>query len=497
MHAGVTSKYMAVVMICILLAAGICSGGAWPHRSDNESPGQHVDDTMACAVANGFLVRHDRAAWTIEMVQSIASHDETLAYLVSLSPQGYIAVSAHRALPPVVAYSFTSPAPLTDDTSFLELLRADLSTRLEHLDRLPSEVVEQWDADWADIGNGMAVASFEQWPPEGSTSTGGWVETTWSQDAPYNQYCPLDTNAGERSVAGCPAVTMAQILTYHRTVGSARFNDSDDYLHNYNGLRYTIDDDHEAYDFPSFPVLNDRLDEAAARFEAGESLTEQDMAAVIFACGVAAEQVYSAAGSGTFGVGQADQAYQRFGIPHDLKQDGDVYNRLAMNMIHGLPAHLAVVNEDWTAGHNLVVDGYNTDDYFHLNYGWGGSYDGWYLLPQEMRFDLTVLEGIVLDILYAPEDADVYCPGSLHWTAIEPGTTVQGSIPVANVGAANSSLHWQVVEHPEWGTWTFEPSEGTLRAGESTSVEVTVTGPERSLRNYTGHVKIVNVDDPD
>ena len=44
--------------------------------------------------------------------------------------------------------------------------------------------------------------TFQQWPPVGSTATGGWVETAWEQGEPYNQFCPLDTVDGGRSYRG-------------------------------------------------------------------------------------------------------------------------------------------------------------------------------------------------------------------------------------------------------------------------------------------------------
>ena len=100
-------------------------------------------------------------------------------------------------------------------------------------------------------------------------------------------------------------------------------------------------------------------------------------------------------------VAQADQAYQRFAV-HGAEllydTEPDLYLWLANNMKQALPAHLAVVTPDWTAGHNVVVDGYNTDAYFHLNFGWGGSYNGWYLLPDEIPYSLTVVEGVIVDI---------------------------------------------------------------------------------------------------
>ena len=70
-------------------------------------------------------------------------------------------------------------------------------------------------------------------------------------------------------------------------------------------------------------------------------------------------------------------------------------------MMDARPAHLAIVDPGWTMGHNVVVDGYNTDNYYHLNFGWGGSYNGWYLLPDEIPYGLTVIEGLIVDIAYS------------------------------------------------------------------------------------------------
>jgi hypothetical protein len=75
-----------------------------------------------------------------------------------------------------------------------------------------------------------------------------------------------------------------------------------------------------------------------------------------------------------------------------------IKNSISQNVKDTLPVHLAVVDPAWSMGHNVVVDGYNTNDYFHLNFGWGGSSNGWYLLPQEFPYGLTVVEGAIVDI---------------------------------------------------------------------------------------------------
>lgn len=214
-------------------------------------------------------------------------------------------------------------------------------------------------------------------------------------------FCRIDLGSGQRSVSGCPSVTQAAILDYHRTIFGTRFDDGDDYYHNYNGNSYWIDDDWEEYDFPPFPTLNVYLETLEGHWAESVPLTNEDKGALTFAAGVAAHQVYHPGGSGTFGVSQAYDAWLRFGftgIELLNETNEDLFERMAQNMMDALPVHFAVVTPEWDMGHNLVVDGYNTDDYYHLNFGWGGVYNGWYLLPEEIPYGLTVVEGAICDI---------------------------------------------------------------------------------------------------
>ncbi|MBU0718169.1 MAG: C10 family peptidase, partial [Planctomycetes bacterium] len=310
--------------------------------------------------------------------------------------------------PPVIAYSFTSDfgGDVAGGNPLAQMLLADLHNRLGNVPALPPAMRDHRQNQWLAYLHADVTASvdraFQQWPPAGTTSTGGWLETNWHQSAPYNDLCPIDLASGNRSVAGCPSVAMAQILNYHEEINGTTFGDGDDYYHNYYGNRYWIDNDHGTYDFPSFPELNGYLNTLVDHYDNEVPLTNLDKAALTFACGVAATQVYHPAGSGTFGVGQAFDGYVKFACDtSELLDDGDaeLYDRLSQNMKGAYPAHLAVVDPTWTSGHNVVVDGYNTGEYYHLNFGWGGSYNGWYLLPDEMPFGLTVIEGAIVDIM--------------------------------------------------------------------------------------------------
>ena len=248
-----------------------------------------------------------------------------------------------------------------------------------------------------------ALTSFAQEP---------LLKSEWDQGYPYNMLCPRDPfNGYAYSAAGCPAVAMGQIINYLRTTQDTRFDDGDDYHHNYVGRVYDIDDDWETLQFPSFPKLNVLLDSVDAYFRRGDELSDTLKAAVIFACGTACTQVYTSEGSGTFQVGQAFAAYQRFGFA-DCKLFRDptdeMYEILISNIQAGYPAHLAVENPEGTVGHNVVVDGYReSDGKFHINFGWGGPLDDWYDIPDaNFYYGMTKMEGIIVDII--PTNTNVH-----------------------------------------------------------------------------------------
>jgi hypothetical protein len=374
-----------------------------------------VAATSARVTAAAFLDRLDAAGTSILRWSEVAGERQPLAYIFTLAPHGYVVVAADDGLPPVIAYSLESEYPddARPDNPLVQLLAADLRHRLAALSTLDATEVAVRRRAWSDLRGGAPRRDdrFEQWPPAGSTPTGGWLLGNWTQSAPYNGLCPLDlAHSSARSQAGCPAVAMAMILDFHQTIQGTSFGGGDRYWHNYAGNAYWIPDGCVTYGFPSFPTLNAHLQTLTSHWAQSTPLTSTDKAALVFACGVGAKQVYSAAGSGTFAVAQAFDSYQRFAFTDCrlvLDTDPQMYPDLAKEMQDAHPAHLAVVDPSWSTGHNVVVDGYNSDNYFHLNFGWGGAYNGWYKLPQEMPYGLTVVEGVILDIAPAPASVPV------------------------------------------------------------------------------------------
>ncbi len=334
-------------------------------------------------------------------------------YIVNLHPSGYMIISNNINLPAIITYSFTDCFNVQENNNpILDLVKYDLTLRTNNIPLLPKILVEKRNKEWLNYlteNVNLTKTEFMQWPAAGTTALGGWLNSNWTQNSPYNKFCPLDLLTGSRSIAGCPAIAMGQVLNYLKTVNGVMFTDNDDYYHNYAGRNYKIDDDSKTLQFPSFPELNILLDTLNSHYINNVTLTNDDKAALVFGCAVAATQVFTSSGSGTFGVNQAYDAYKKFNFTNSrllMPGDDNIYEQVALNIMDSLTCHLAIVTPDNNSGHNVVIDGYNTDNYFHLNFGWGGMYNGWYLLPDEIPYGLTVLEGVVVDISNKPNIVD-------------------------------------------------------------------------------------------
>ncbi|HNX36884.1 MAG TPA: C10 family peptidase [Candidatus Cloacimonadota bacterium] len=407
-----------------------------------------VAPNLAESVAMHQLQRLGAEGFALREAATISGADGILAYRYLLQPKGYMVVSADDRLDPVIAYSLQSDYAPSVDNPLEDLIITDLSQRLQNIPLMSETQLDMVRENWTRLSTGQFRDPLQQWPPAGSTPTGGWVKTEWTQNAPYNSLCPINQTSGAHTYAGCPAVAMGQIVNYYQTINGTVFSDTDDYYHSYGGNNYNIDDDHTAWGFPSWSELNGYLNDMTHHYNYQEDMTDTDKAALIFACGAAGHQVYNYAGSGTFAVSQMLTAFQRFGFEGmELLTDTapDLYSRISANIMDAMPVHLAVVTPAWDSGHNVVVDGYNTDNYFHLNFGWGGQYSGWYLLPSQIPYGLTVIEGAIVDI--APREYFFVFPEELSFMTFEDTLAPQ---PVEFINISGETLNMEAVLNQEF-----------------------------------------------
>jgi hypothetical protein len=337
----------------------------------------------------------------------ISDEQKSIAWVFQLTPAGFVIVTSDTDLVPVYGYSFRNSFSLKEGkrNPGLNMLKEDIRLRVLAKELTDPEIIQQNNNQWqAYIENNLSpIPSRDRsvFPPSTyNTPTGGWIVTQWDQGYPYNQFCPMDPDSGGRSVVGCVATSFAQIVHYHREIGSLTFSDADDYTSDNYTSPVVIDDDWNTYGFLNFPELNTYMDELRINYESGEPFTSQLKGALSFACGVLTSMQYSNSGSGTQTLYAGYAFSERLGYDSVLNVytiNNNFYNILSDDMVNGRPVMMSILGGP--EGHCIIADGWNSDsDYYHLNMGWSGYDDGWYSLPAGMPSGYNVIREAVCNI---------------------------------------------------------------------------------------------------
>ncbi len=199
--------------------------------------------------------------------------------------------------------------------------------------------------------------------------------TTWNQDAPYNYYCPqLD---GKASMTGCVATAMAQVLKVLEWPETCNGGKESYYWEN-GGKTLSLDFNTVEL---AWKNMSDNYTSSSATYSSKATATL--MQAVGYSC----QMNYSPTASGAYGIYLAGGLIKHFDYDCTLSyEQHDWYTQDQWEgMIHeelsaGIPVYCDGVTPDNSAGHAFVIDGYQGDGYFHLNWGWGGLSDGFYRL---------------------------------------------------------------------------------------------------------------------
>ncbi len=357
-------------------------------------------------VAEHHISVHDKIEYTISGYFEILGLNEiTLAYVFNLQPAGFIATSADTEIYPVIGYSFLnnfSDLDIPQNTGY-QYLKQDMRLRLEALPFTVEGVKEENRILWRKYLNGTYEQTRNRnniYPPEGYSSTEGWVDTQWDLYEPYNNFCPIDPQTGMRCSDGCVALGLAQILNYHRYIGDVSFDDSDDYVSTASSPDIIIDNDYLLYDFPSFPQLNPYLTDLDLLYDSYEYITDDLVPALIFASGIAVKINYS------FPDSWGNSSMIPTGIIRKFNYDSaslyyssnpQFYDLLQADMLAARPAGLSISCPSYS--HIIVCDGYNAnDDTYHLNMGFGGMDDGWYSLPNGMPGGYNAISRGIMNI---------------------------------------------------------------------------------------------------
>jgi len=192
------------------------------------------------------------------------------------------------------------------------------------------------------------------------------IEVSWNQSWPYNELCPADpAGPGGHVYAGCMAVAMAQLLKYwNRPIQGIGSNSYICQLHGYQSVNFG----ETTYQWDQMPPALQAPNLAVAT--------------LLYHCGVSMNMQYSYAGSGANWYAGLDGLRNHFGFPEATSlernncSDSQWTDTLKEQLDQGIPLWFG--GSDPTMNHAFNLDGYQAGDYFHVNFGWGGSGDGYY-----------------------------------------------------------------------------------------------------------------------
>ena len=212
------------------------------------------------------------------------------------------------------------------------------------------------------------------------------VTSHWDQGAPYWDHCPefMDITeegdtVGELAYTGCVATSMAQIMNYYKFPLSIS-QPIPSYL-----VTFYMNEEYGVFETDMLEPMYFDWDNMKDRYTGAETQAEKDAVAwLMLYAGCAAHMQYGLNASSTSDpyIPTALNDYFNYDAKLVYRSDYDqaqwedmIYNEL----VEGRPM-IYNGRAGTGGGHSFVCDGYAYGDYFHINWGWGGLGDGYFVL---------------------------------------------------------------------------------------------------------------------
>lgn len=282
----------------------------------------------------------------------------------SSASNGFVVVAADDEVSPVLGYSdhsvFVKENIPANFAKWIENYKEEIRYIISRKITATPDIAQQW----RDLISGKEVKILFK-----KAAVNPLVQTKWDQSPYYNALCPYDYGASERTVTGCVATAMAQIMKFwnYPETGSG--------FHSYNHSKYgtlSANFGSTTYNWSSMP----------SRVTSSNSA----VATLMYHCGVSVNMNYGIAkngGSGAYTQDVADALKEYFGYAstveakfRDNYSESSWISLLKTELDAGRPIQYA--GSGTNGGHSFVCDGYDNSNYFHMNWGWDGNSNGYF-----------------------------------------------------------------------------------------------------------------------
>jgi len=388
-----------------------------------------IDVKLAKTVAHNFYfernfqnVQIDYNAKLVSDVYPITTQSETVIYFINYKFGGWVMVSATDAVIPIIAYSFKgkyNPDFVPENfKAWLSQYKSQIYETIRDNVQTPNTTISLWE--YYLNANSAELTKYKK-----SRSVEPLIVTNWDQGLYYNEMCPADPGGpGRHCLTGCVPTCMAQICNYFRfpQTGTGSYS----------------------YDCPPYGELSVDFSEANYNWDempSSLSTNSLETAQIMYHLGVSCDIVYGPDGSGMYN----HKAAYALRIHFKYSQETEYLYRDSTNLnwdsviIAHLDKKIPLYYAGWSVpninGHAFVCDGYEDSAYFHFNWGWSGSNDGYFytsnLNPGGNNFNLA--QELIINCF--PDTLNyqypMYCMGTDTLTSTF-GTIDDGSGPVYN-----------------------------------------------------------------
>lgn len=396
------------------------------------------------------------------------SSDESIDLAVLHFSQGFLIMAAEDAVLPVLAYSFDNDIDIDDLPPALNRLLSQYRDEIAAVRKLGIIPDERVRSAWDELRHSTRATTTE-------TGVSPLLTSIWNQNKYYNFYCPEDENApggyDGKVPNGCVAVAMSQIMFYYR----------------YPETGYGYHTNHSAYGSFHVNFAQQTYNYDAMCDDLG--FYNSEVAKLIFHSGTAVDMGYGADGSGAYSqsVPDAMSTFFKYNTGAQFRykdsfSDSTWHLMLKEELDSRRPVYYSGYSSE--GGHAFVCDGYNSDDLFHFNFGWGGSGNGFYATSSSIDNAVNGYsgwQGAIFNLYPRTSNYPIYC-NEKTITAIN-GTLEDGS---GNFNYLNNTNCTYIITHPDQYSvhvtlkrfdteenhdflrfWDGHPSNGNLLAGFS------------------------------
>lgn len=288
--------------------------------------------------------------------------------------KGFVIMAADDCVTPVLGYSYENNFDSGElPPNFKEWLDG-YALQIREATAMKLNATDDIRNDWECLRQGKAL------PIKSEKEVGPLVETRWDQSPYYNAQCPYDYNANQRTLTGCVATAMAQVMRYwsypQHGLGNHSYVPSS---HPEYGTLY-VDFSAVNYDWTNMPASVNSANNAVAT--------------LMYHCGVGVEMMYGVSSAPDYGSAAyiidngngrpcAETALKTYfdykstlhGEQKAYYSDSQWISLLKNELDNSRPM---VYGGFSSGGHAFVCDGYNANNYFHFNWGWSGHYDAYF-----------------------------------------------------------------------------------------------------------------------